>query len=269
MTGVLSWLVAAMAGAATVGAVALGYGSARRVLARWRVRYTLEAQASLSEVFLFVAPEMMWHINGLVCATAAVVAWLLIDSAAASLTAALMVAPLPRAALLVLRRRRVTRIDIQLPDAARSVAAVLRAGASLPAALRWAADHTPTPLAQELGLILREHRVGVPFAEALAHLELRLGTEAVGLLTATLRVGATTGGDLSHLLEQFARMQRRRLQVATRVRTLTSQAGVQALVVGALPIMLLGVLSVLAPDMMAVFWHTPEGWAALGLIFLL
>lgn len=269
MTETLGWVATVMAGAGTAGGVAMGYGSMRRTLARWRVRYTLDTQAGLSEIFLFVAPHMMWRINLLVCAIAAVISWGITGHHAISLGAAVMAAPLPRVALSIVRQRRVTRIDGQLPDATRGMAAALRAGASLPAALRWVADHTQAPLAQEIGLVLREQRVGVPFAEALAHFEARLGTEAIGLLTATLRVAATTGGDLSCLLDQFSRMQRRRLQVDVRVRTLTSQGRVQAVVVGALPVLLLIVLSVLAPDMMAVFWYTSEGWAVLALIGLL
>ncbi len=269
MTETWAWIAVAMTGLGVASVVALGYGSIRRAMARWRVRYTLDAQAGLSEIFLFLAPDMMWRINLMACAGAALIVWGASGSRIIGVVAAVMVAPLPRIALTILRHRRLARIDTQLPDAARGMAAALRAGASLPAALRWAADHTPTPLAQEVGLMLREQRVGVPFAEALAHLEERLGTEAIGLLTATLRVAAETGGDLSRLLEQFARMQRRRLQVDTRVRTLTSQGRMQAIVVGILPMVLLIVLSALAPEMMTVFWHTPEGWAVLALIFVL
>ena len=269
MTEAWAWIAVAMTGLGAASVVALGYGSNRRAMVRWRVRYTLDAQAGLSEIFLFVAPDMMWRINLMVCAGAALIAWGVSGSRVIGVIAAMVVAPLPRVALTILRQRRLARIYTQLPEAARGMAAALRAGASLPAALRWAADHTPAPLAQEVGLMLREQRVGVPFADALAHLEERLGSEAIGLLTVTLRVAAETGGDLSRLLEQFARMQRRRLQVDTRVQTLTSQGRMQAMVVGILPVLLLIVLSALAPEMMAVFWHTPEGWAVLALIALL
>jgi tight adherence protein B len=50
---------------------------------------------------------------------------------------------------------------------------------------------------------------------------------------------------------------------------LTSQGRLQAWIVGALPVALLGVLDRLEPEIMGLLWRTPMGWSVLAVVAVL
>jgi tight adherence protein B len=122
------------------------------------------------------------------------------------------------------------------------VASALGAGSSLSGALNAIAKDLNAPLSQELSLILREQRVGIPLHDALNNFRLRLGTDSVGQVTTLLQVGVESGGSLSALLDRLAANLSAQQHIALKADMLTSQGRMQAWVIGILPILLLIVL---------------------------
>jgi tight adherence protein B len=263
------WLAAVAAMCSVMVACWSAYGWFGRAWSRYRQVYTDEASARLDEVFLFVDPRQLWVVNVACCVALAAIAYAASNSVALAGLAGLTPVRAPQALIAVLRRRRQHRFDDQLPDMLLALASSLRAGASLPGALRQLVDHCEAPLSQEFGLILREQRLGVPFEQALLNLRARMPTEATGLVVAALRIATNTGGNLAEALERIAAVLSARLQLQGRIRTLTSQGRLQAWIVGALTPALAGVLTWLDPSSMSALWHTPAGWAALGVIAML
>ncbi len=105
--------------------------------------------------------------------------------------------------------------------------------------------------------------------QGLATLCQRVPTESTNLLASALRVTLETGGGLAEILERCAATIQSRQQIEAKVHALTAQGVLQAWVVGALPLLVLLVLSLVAPALMGVFWHTIPGHFALGAIGLL
>ncbi|ANN69535.1 type II secretion system F family protein [Bordetella bronchialis] len=237
--------------------------------ARYRQVYTDEAGARLDEVFLFVDPRQLWGATLACCCAVAAGVYAAAGSGALAALAGLAPIRVPHALIAILRRRRQHRFDTQLPDMLLALGASLRAGASLAGALRQLVDHCQPPLAQEFGLILREQRLGVSFDQALLNLRVRMPTEATGLVVSALRIATQTGGNLAEALERIATMLADRLRLQGRVRALTAQGRLQAWIVGALTPALAGVLTWLDPASMAPLWHTPAGWAVLGIVVAL
>ena len=60
-------------------------------------------------------------------------------------------------------RRRASMFERQLSVALPMLSSSLRAGAALNTALRHLAENGEAPLSQELGLLLREQRLGIPW----------------------------------------------------------------------------------------------------------
>ncbi|MBR8657804.1 type II secretion system F family protein, partial [Achromobacter sp. Marseille-Q0513] len=131
------------------------------------------------------------------------------------------------------------------------------------------AENGEAPLSQELGLLLREQRLGIPWDEALARLEQRVPSEATALTAAALRIATRSGGNLAEALDRIADTLRARSQLQARLRALTSQGRMQAWIVGALPVLLLAVLYQLEPAIMSLLWRTPAGWGVLALLVAL
>lgn len=237
--------------------------------ARYRAAFQHETVHGLADFFLFLDPAQLWGVNVVL---AMVLAALPLAIGAHFLPAAgvaLAALALPRWALAWARRRRCRRIDEQLPDFLLALAGALRAGSGLQAGLRLVARHAHRPLAQELGLLLQQQRMGLAFNDALDALHGRVATESVGLVVAAIKVAGHTGGSLAETLERISLTVRTRLQLLGKIRALTSQGRMQAWIMACLPIMLAFALHALDPEAMAQLWRSAMGWAVLLLVAVL
>lgn len=247
---------------------AVHWGS--RAIRRWRSAFAERTRGQAREFFVFIDPHRLFAGQLLLMVLAGAAAggisgsvWLAGAAVALSFWA-------PGHLYRVLRRRRLRRFDEQLPDALLLLAGALRAGVALPTALQQVVAQAAGPLGQEFSLLLREQRVGVGFDQALTELGRRVPTDSALLLVSGLRIASETGGALAETLDRISGTVRCRLQMEGKIDALTSQGRLQAWVVGALPLVLIGVLHHMEPQAMAMLWSTPAGWAVLGLIgFLL
>lgn len=235
----------------------------------YRKAFTHSAQTRLSEFFLFLDPTSLWQANLLVCAFVFTLILAMTGSMVLAAGGAGIVLLTPRWGLTYLRRRRSRRFDDQLPDLLLSLAGAMRAGSGVHTALHHIVPHSPAPLSQEFGLILREQRMGVSFEQALANLYTRLPAEGTGLVVSALTIAMRNGGNLAETLERIAATLRARIQLRAKVDALTSQGRLQAWVMAGLPIVLALVLDRLEPQAMALLWHTPVGWIVLATVVVL
>lgn len=263
------WLAMLSVALATGAAVWMLSGVVFQAFARQRDAFTEQAGVRLSEAFLFIDPSRLWIaamvLAGIAASLTMVLTQLWILAAAAAIAGMI----LPGRWLNRLRLRRQQRFDVQLPDALLALAGGLRAGSSVQGAVGHVVSEADAPLGQELGLMLRQQRLGVSFEDALLNLQERLPTEATVLLVSSLRIASDTGGNLADALERIASTVRSRLHMEGRIRALTAQGRLQALVVGLLPALLLLVLHKLEPEAMAELWRTPMGWATLAILVMM
>lgn len=241
----------------------------RPTWARYRGTYQQGMQLGLQEVFVFVDPRQLWGLALAGAVSVGTVAGLLSGQWMIALLAALLAWRLPGWGLAGARRRRQQRLLAQLPGGLLSLAAALRGGASLAVGLRQLADLAQVPLAQEVGLVLREQRLGVAFDDALCRWEVRAGLPELHLVSAAFRVAGSTGGNLAQTLEGIAQVLQEQLRAQGRLRALTAQGRMQAWVLSAMPAALGVVLYALRPESMAALWRTPAGWVVLALLALL
>lgn len=209
---------------------------------KYRDTVNMETQTRLTEMFVFVDLSTIWPHLFALAGTVGLLLWVWTDSVILSALTGVFLLFAPRVILARARARRTHRLDRQLPDALRMVASALGAGSSLSTALNAVAKELNAPLSQELSLILREQRVGIPLHDALNNFRIRLGTDSVGQVTTLLQVGAESGGSLSALLDRLAANLSAQQHIALKTDMLTSQGRMQAWVIGMLPILLLIVL---------------------------
>lgn len=240
-----------------------------RLLQAWRERFTRETGFQLRELFLFVDPARLYLLNLALTMLAGVAAWLLSASVVAALAAAVVIALSPSLILRWLRARRTARIEHQLPDALQMLAGTVRAGLSLPAALRQVSTELPPPLVQELLLVQHEQRLGVSLDDALENLALRLPAQPIQLMVSAMRIANETGGGLAETLERAAATLRSQHAMELKIRALTAQGRLQAWVVGLLPVFLLWVLARMEPEAMAQLWTTRLGWGVLTAVLVM
>jgi tight adherence protein B len=258
-------LAALLLGASVVLAV-LALGRLHRA---WGARFTDAARVSLAELFVFIDPVTVFRTHLLLLVLLPALAWALTGVWAGVLPVALVTAALPHALHRALRSRRKRRLLSQLPDALTWLAASLRAGASLQAALSTVVRESAPPLSQEFSLVLRAQRLGTPLEDALGQMGRRLRMEDIDLFVSALSMAHDVGGNLARTLDRLAGTLGTKAALEGRIRALTAQGKLQGWVVGLLPLALGAVLCVLDPASMQPLFTTPVGWTVMAGVALL
>jgi tight adherence protein B len=166
------------------------------------------------------------------------------------------------------RRRSSSRarlLEDQLAEAVSSLAAAMRAGMSLPQAVRFAADEGEEPLAASFRHMADRVGLGVPLDQALMEWETAVGGADSRLLCGVLRLHRRTGGELPVVLDQVARTLSERRAAAREVHALTAQARLSGAILGFLPIGFFLFLSITSRDQIDAAFRTPAGIAAVAI----
>lgn len=172
----------------------------------------------------------------------------------------------PRMAIKAIARRRTKRFVGQLPDALLALASALRAGSNLTRGLELLAARQPAPLSQEFTVVVAEHRLGRPLAEALKDMERRVGAFEIALLSTAMNVSRRVGGNLADALEALARTLQEKAHMEAKIDALTSMGRAQGWIVALLPILICGVLYKQQPERMSLMFTEWYGWIVLGVI---
>ena len=112
-------------------------------------------------------------------------------------------------------------------------------------------------------------RLGVRFEDALNQMEQRVGSEDLTLMVVSIETARLTGGNLTEVFEKIAATIRERMRIQGRIRSLTAQGRLQGIIVGAMPFVLMVVLTMLDPVMMGNFFHSRLGMIAIGVVVVL
>lgn len=235
----------------------------------WRANFTQTAKVSLEDMFVFIDPKSVFHVNVGVFLVLPVIVYVVTGVIGFALIAALLGAALPRITWAVMRRRRRARLTVQLPDGMNMMAGTLRAGASMQMALNIIVTEAPAPLSQEFSLLLREQRLGLALEDSLRGMAQRLEMEEVDLFVSALTIAKEVGGNLSEILERLAATLRQKATMEGKIRALTSQGKLQGIVVGLLPVFLAGALYLMDPVAMLPLFTTLYGWGVLAVVFVM
>jgi tight adherence protein B len=242
---------------------------ASKGLAKHKEQFTDQTNQRMREMFLFMDPSRLYALHMTLVIALTLVTWFLTNSGLLALAAVAVGIMAPAFTLRHMRQKRLAQFEAQLPDALLVLAGSMRAGASLNAGLQQLVREGQPPLSQEFDLMLREQRLGVSTDEALTHLSARLPLQSVTLMVGAMRIAAETGGGLAEALERASQTLRTQLAMEGKIRSLTAQGKLQAVVVGLLPFAMLLVLLKLEPKHMGLIFTTPIGWGVLGVLVTL
>lgn len=246
-----------------------GFTLGSQLLIDYRKRFTADAQFNLRELYMVADPVKLYALNLILLLLATMMIWLLSGSAILGMVAAVALGFLPWFIFKLLKKRRITLIEQQLPDALQLFAGAVKAGLSLVGAIRQITSELPLPLSQEFQMMLREQRLGVSLDDSLENLTHRVPIQAINLMVSAMRIANETGGGLAETLERAAHTLRSQHAMERKIVALTAQGKMQAWVVGLLPIGLFFVLNQMEPQAMGMLWTTRIGWGAVGLVLML
>ena len=171
---------------------------------------------------------------------------------------------LPRLLMSRARKKRLERVERQLPDAVMALASSLRGGLGLLQALNVAASETPAPLGPQLQITLRELQLGAEAEETFGRLVQRLGSKDIDIVVTAILIQRAAGGNLSEILMNVANTVRERAEIRMEIMTLTSSQRLMGNLIAALPVLVAVAFVTLNPEVGKLLFETTVGQIALG-----
>ncbi len=132
-------------------------------------------------------------------------------------------------------RRR--KIESQFPIALDIFVRGLRSGHPIPSALELLTTEMEDPIGSEFGIVLDEIAYGFDLRDALFRMAERWGLTDMHMFVVSVSVQTETGGNLAEILENLSGVIRERASMFMKVRALSSEGRMTALILTALPVM--------------------------------
>lgn len=170
---------------------------------------------------------------------------------------------LPRIIVKRIKLKRVQKFNSQIGDSLVVMSNSLRAGFSFLQAMELVSREMPAPISVEFARTLREMNLGTPTEEALVGLTNRIESEDLDLVLTAVLIQRQVGGNLAEVLDGISHTIRERIRIKGEIRTLTAQGRISGMIVGALPLAIGLVLSVINPKYIGALFINPIGWAML------
>jgi len=177
----------------------------------------------------------------------------------AALAAALSGLLLPAALLQLQRRRRVARIEAQLPEALDMIVNAMRAGFSVQAAMKFVGEEMTDPIGEEFTTFYDEQRLGLDVRDALLAMQDRVDTVDVRMFVTSLLIQRETGGNMGEILTGLSMLIRDRAALRDQIDILTAEPKLTGNALAALPLLAFAVIMGLDRSIMAPMFETELG----------
>ncbi len=172
---------------------------------------------------------------------------------------------IPLLVLKSLRDSRQRKFETQLPDALDVFVRGLKAGHAVPVAISTVAKQMPDPVGGEFGLTAAELTYGLDLETAMVNLRSRVGQADLSLIVLAVAIQAKMGGNLAEILANLGRVIRDRFKLRRKAKALSAEGRYSAIFLSIMPVMLFGILWVIAPTYYGLVWNEPYVKPALGL----
>ncbi|MBK1796273.1 type II secretion system F family protein [Devosia sp. WQ 349] len=176
----------------------------------------------------------------------------------------------PRFYVMRKRRKYQDRFLDELPNAIEAIVRGVKTGLPLNDTVRVVAKDTKEPVRSEFGRILDQQAFGFSMQESIQILLERVPLPEVNFFVVVITVQQQSGGNLSEALSNLARVLRNRKKMKAKVKAMSSEAKASAAIIGALPIVVAVLISVVSPAYLAPLFTTPVGNVCLAIaVFML
>ncbi len=216
---------------------------------------TLIAQAGLE-----ITPRTFWVCSGIFGAVATV---LPIFLGAPLLIAAgcgfVGTIGLPRWFLGNMRKRRQNKFLNDFADAIDVMVRGLKAGLPVSEAMKIIASETGAPVGPEFVEVVDGQRIGISIDQGIERMTERIPLAEVNFLAIVMGIQSKTGGNLSEALSNLSRVLRDRKKMKAKIRAVSQEAKSSAAIIGALPFVIMGALTLMNPTYLNPMFYTSMG----------
>jgi tight adherence protein B len=169
----------------------------------------------------------------------------------------------------LLHSRELTRFDNQMVDITYAMKNALKAGLTLQGAMQLIAAEFQPPASEQFTIALREIQLGGTVEQALTHLEQRMPNPEMRILVNAVEILRQTGGNMIETFENVTETLKNRKRVEGKIKTLTAQGRMGAIILCAMPFVMALMLYFLNREYIAPLFNTLLGNIILTIALLL
>lgn len=155
--------------------------------------------------------------------------------------------------------RRQKKFTEHFADAMDIIVRGVRTGLPLGDCLKIIAHESPEPVKGEFLRVIEAEGVGVPIEMCLERMYDRIPVSEVNFFATVLNIQRSTGGNLGESLSNLSNVLRGRKLLREKIKALSAEARMSAIIIGALPIIVMVLVSIASPDYMTELYTTKRG----------
>ena len=155
--------------------------------------------------------------------------------------------------------RRASRFMKQLPDALDTIIRGIRSGLPVIECIGGVGQEYDDPVGGHFRAISERVMLGETLDGALWRVARIIDRPEMDFLAICIAIQVETGGSLSDALNNLADLLRQRERMKLKIKAISSEAKASALIIGALPFMMLALLMMMSPDYVMKLFYDPRG----------
>jgi len=170
------------------------------------------------------------------------------------------------------RKRYQNKFLDELPNAVEAIVRGIKSGMPLNDSIRIVSKEVKEPVRSEFARVIDQQAIGKSMMEAVMVLYDRVPLPEVNFFVVVISVQQQSGGNLAEALGNLANVLRNRKKMKAKVKAMSSEAKASAMIIGALPFIVAGLVSLVSPGYLAPLFESTLGhiWLGVGafLMFL-
>jgi tight adherence protein B len=135
----------------------------------------------------------------------------------------------------------------------------IKSGLPLGECLRIISEESPEPVRSEFINLVEQQNVGVPLSRAFERMYERMPLQEVNFFAIVVAIQSQTGGNLAEALSNLSQVLRDRYRLQAKVRTFSAEAKASAMIIGALPPLVMLLVFLTSPNYIALLWNEKIG----------
>jgi tight adherence protein B len=171
---------------------------------------------------------------------------------------------LPRWLVAYLRKRRMARFIVELPNALDVIVRGIRSGLPVGDCMRVIAREAQEPVKGEFRALVEAQALGISLGDAVARLYERMPVPEANFFAIVVGIQQKSGGNLSEALGNLSRVLRDRRKMADKVQAMSMEAKASAAIIASLPFIVAFLAYLTSPDYISLLWTSQIGQLALA-----
>jgi tight adherence protein B len=172
---------------------------------------------------------------------------------------------LPRWFVSFRRKRRVKAFLNEFPNALDIIVRAVKSGLPLNDGIRLIANESPEPVRSEFRRMVDAQQMGQSIPDSALRMPETMPCAEAGFFGIVIQIQSQAGGNLSEALGNLSRVLRDRKKMKAKVQALSMEAKASAAIIGALPVIVAGLVFITSPAYIMPLFITSTGHLILGL----